>query len=205
MKRIIQTTYYAFIFVTLAVTLSCNSRSLDAPGVPQKTQTSAPIQKQRLRIATTTMEKLIHDRINQERSKRGLPTIRWDDALGRVARKHSKDMAARNYFSHTSPEGHDYSYRYEKNGYACGITVDGVIQTGAENIFQITLNSLPSVVEGEPQYDKIIRENIAASTIQEWMSEQDERKNILSPVWQHEGIGVSVGPENRVFITLNFC
>jgi uncharacterized protein YkwD len=43
--------------------------------------------------------------VNEERTKEGLETLLPDTALTRVAREHSKDMFARGYFAHVSPEG----------------------------------------------------------------------------------------------------
>jgi len=149
--------------------------------------------------------KFIHERVNRARLKQGLPTFRWDDALDRIARAHSRDMAARNYFSHTSPEGYGYSYRYIKNNYACGITVNGVTRTGAENIFQFSLNDLASDAGGERKKERHVWETIASSTIQGWMDSSEDRKNILSPHWQREAIGIFIGPDNTMYITVNFC
>ncbi len=136
------------------------------------------------------MEQELHDRINRERVKRGLPTMRWDEALGRIAGKHSKDMARNGYFGHTSPGGHDHAYRYMKAGYACGVTVGGVLRKGAENI------SLLFPVDGESP---------AEATIEGWMKNKADRKNILSPDWGRQGIGISSGPDGVIYITLNFC
>jgi uncharacterized protein YkwD len=203
MKKTVQFIFSVFLASILVVPLGCESRSTDSSTSPRTT--TVPERKQHVRVDLKTVEKMIHDRINQERLNHNLPTIRWDDALSRVARSHSKDMAARNYFSHTSPEGHGYSYRYQKSGYACGITVDGVVLTGAENIFQVPQSALaPMDTEGQT-HNLSIRERIAASAVQEWMAGPSERKNILSPIWQREGIGISIGPDDRIVITLNFC
>lgn len=43
--------------------------------------------------------------LNGERAAAGLPPLKMDEALTRVARQHSADMLARGYFSHYSPEG----------------------------------------------------------------------------------------------------
>jgi uncharacterized protein YkwD len=193
------------IATTLVAILSCTSQTGDAPIVSSGTPSSVPMRKQSFRINSTKLGKFIHDRINRERLKHGLPTFRWDDALGRVAIAHSKDMARRNYFSHTSPEGRGYSYRYRKNNYACGITVNGVTRTGAENIFQFSLNGLSSNTEEERKNERHVQETIAASTIQGWMENPEDRKNILSPHWQREAIGIFIGPDNTIYITVNFC
>ena len=205
MIKSIRVAYILLIITALATIVGCNSRSMDSPDSPAPAPVSGLSQKQKLRVNTAAVEKAIHEHINQERLRHDLPTIRWDDALSRIARKHSKDMATRKYFSHTSPDGHDFSYRYQKSGYACGITVEGVIRTGAENIARIPMNSL-SLTDGEGlQQNRYVREKIATSAVREWMTSPDERKNILSPTWQREGIGISIGPDDMIIITLNFC
>lgn len=42
----------------------------------------------------------------------------WNNALAQAAEFHSKDMAARNYFAHTSPQGVTLSARIDATGYA---------------------------------------------------------------------------------------
>ena len=46
--------------------------------------------------------------INAIRTKAGLPPLTPDEGLVRVARARSDDMATRNYFSHTTPEGEKF-------------------------------------------------------------------------------------------------
>lgn len=204
MRRAFQLICMVLITGALVAAASCTSQP-DAPVAPPAAPPSGPVQKQHLRIVLARLEKLIHDRVNRERRRHGLPTMRWDDALGRIAGKHSLDMATRNYFGHTSPEGYGYSYRYRKNGYACGITVNGVLRSGAENIFQVSRNALVPALEGEPSQTGHTREVIAESTLKGWMDNPEDRKNILSPHWEREGIGISVGPDDTIYITQNFC
>ncbi|HKO78778.1 MAG TPA: CvpA family protein [Chitinophagaceae bacterium] len=43
--------------------------------------------------------------VNNERAKEGLPALKADPEMTRVARAHSRDMFVRGYFAHNSPEG----------------------------------------------------------------------------------------------------
>lgn len=43
--------------------------------------------------------------------------MKWNDLLFSAAAKHSLDMATRNYFSHTTPEGVTFSQRLANEGY----------------------------------------------------------------------------------------
>ena len=53
------------------------------------------------------LEAKMLDMLNKERSKRGLKLLKADPELTNVARAHSRDMFARGYFSHYTPEGKD--------------------------------------------------------------------------------------------------
>jgi len=37
------------------------------------------------------------------------------------------------------------------------------------------------------------------------MKSPGHRKNILTPYWKKEGIGVHIGPDDKVYVTQNFC
>ena len=49
--------------------------------------------------------------VNAERRAKGLQPVKPDPALARLARAHSRDMLARGYFSHVTPEGQDLGKR----------------------------------------------------------------------------------------------
>jgi len=198
----------ALTVAALAVFFSffaCLPQSSQKPPDSSREKTALPGREKQPKLDFSALEKRIHDLINKERQKHGLSTIRWDDALKRIAIKHSADMAKRNYFSHTSPEGHDFSYRYIKSGYACSITIENRIYKGAENLFQNNLYTSVTTVNGVKDYDWNTLEEIAESTVEGWMNSPGHRKNILTPVWLREGIGVSIAPDDKVYITQNFC
>lgn len=164
-----------------------------------------PAQKGKPRIAVSELEKRIHQLINEERQKHGLSALEWNGVLSKIARKHSSDMAKRNYFSHDSPEGHDFLYRYNQEGYSCSLAVDERIYLGAENIFQNNLYDRIEYVNDVPHYEWRSREKIAETTVQGWMNSPGHRKNILTPHWKTEGVGVAISPDDKVYITQNFC
>jgi uncharacterized protein YkwD len=166
---------------------------------------TVPAQKGKPHITVSELEKRIHQLINEERQKHGLSALEWNGVLSKIARKHSSDMAKRNYFSHNSPEGHDFLYRYKQEGYSCSLAVDERIYLGAENIFQNNLYDRIEYVNDVPYYEWRSREKIAETTVQGWMNSPGHRKNILTPHWKTEGIGVVISPDDKVYITQNFC
>jgi uncharacterized protein YkwD len=46
------------------------------------------------------------------------PALAWNNVLFSAAARHSQDMATRNYFSHTTPEGVDFAQRLATEGYS---------------------------------------------------------------------------------------
>jgi uncharacterized protein YkwD len=56
--------------------------------------------------------------LNAERTAAGLAPLASDGRLRAIALEHAEDMAQRNYFSHTTPEGLNPLVRYERAHYA---------------------------------------------------------------------------------------
>jgi len=157
------------------------------------------------KVGVAGLEKQIHVLINMERRRHGLPLFEWNAKLADIARKHSRDMGQRNYFAHTSLEGHDFLYRYEQEGYACGTRVGTTIYKGAENIALNNLYDSITTVNGAAYYDWNSQEKIAETTVQGWMKSPGHKNNILTPYFKAEGIGVVIAPDDKVYITQNFC
>lgn len=156
-------------------------------------------------ISGPDLEKRIHAMVNRERTSHGLSPLAWDEALSRVARGHSKDMAGRGFFSHNSPEGRDLLFRYRQQGYTCALRTGNIIHTGAENIALNSLYRSITTINGVAYPDWNTAEQIALSTVQGWMNSPGHRKNILTPHWRNQGIGVFISAEDKVYITQNFC
>ena len=159
----------------------------------------------RPQVTAAGLESTIHRMINRERDRHGLAPLVWDDALSRIARRHSQDMSRRRYFSHDSPEGHDLAYRYDRDGYQCSIRSGNVRYQGAENILQNNLFDSVTTVNGKAAYNWNSEKHIAETTVRGWMDSPGHRKNILAPHWRKEGIGVTIDPDGKVYITQNFC
>jgi uncharacterized protein YkwD len=157
-------------------------------------------------ISVQDLEHRIHVFINRERTAHGLSLLGFDNRLSRIARSHSKDMASRSYFSHESPEGRDFSFRYQEQRYTCSIRSGNAIHMGAENIALGHLYRSIRTVNGVvSSYDWYTLEQLAREIVQGWMNSPGHRKNILTMHWQNEGIGVFFAPDGTVYITQNFC
>jgi|APSaa5957512535_1039671.scaffolds.fasta_scaffold53405_3 uncharacterized protein YkwD len=132
----------------------------------------------------------IHDKINNERTSRGLPSLTWDVQLAQASLNHSNDMANRNYYAHYSPEGNDFTDRYYQVGLVCSNKQGNTIYVGAENIMYL---------DGYYGLDMIVSE-----TVNGWMNSPGHRENILTPHFKSQGMGVSISG-SEVYITEDFC
>lgn len=184
------------VTVLLAAVLVLGSAHADATARQQKPQPT---------VEATDLANRIHAQINEKRKKHGLPSLAWNGALSRIAAKHSRDMANRNYLGHDSPEGKTFSYRYQQDGYLCEIRIGTLIYAGAENIALSRLYNSMTTENGIADYHWNSVQEIALKTVDGWMNSPGHRKNILTPYWRQEGIGIEIGPGNQIYITQNFC
>jgi uncharacterized YkwD family protein len=111
--------------------------------------------------AVSAFEQQVVELTNQERAKNGLPALKLDVELSKVARDKSKDMQSKNYFSHTSPT---YGSPFDMMK-AYGISY----KAAGENI---------AMGQRSPQ-----------EVVQAWMNSQGHRENIMNPNFTHIGVG----------------
>lgn len=133
------------------------------------------------------VDQYIHEAVNRARQQQGLGALRYDEALEAVALKHSKDMIARNYFSHTTPEGKDVGDRYRDSNYTgC--------RSWGENIAWFSTSRL----------SRMTNEEIGIRIFNQWWNSPGHKRNMLSPNYNIEGIGIYISG-NKVMATQNFC
>ncbi|WP_066392528.1 CAP domain-containing protein [Neobacillus mesonae] len=123
-----------------------------SPQKPAPTQTTNSL---------SAYEQKVVDLTNQERAKNGLPGLKVDVELSKMAHEKSRDMSTNSYFDHTSPtygspfdmmKQYGISYRY-----------------AGENIAM-----------GQKTPEEVVKA---------WMNSEGHRKNILSPNFTHIGVG----------------
>ncbi|HEU4411746.1 MAG TPA: CAP domain-containing protein [Polyangiaceae bacterium] len=104
------------------------------------------------------------------------PALRWDDRLGRAAQSHSTDMATKNYFSHTSPDGRTFVDRVKAEGY--------------------TFSALgENIAAGQ---------TTASQVVNAWLKSAGHCKNIMNPNFRDIGIGHATGGSFGVYWTQDF-
>ena len=171
------------------------------------TDTSATTRQQKPQptIKAGDLARQVHARVNEQRKKHRLQPLAWSDALSRIAVMHSRDMADRDYLDHNTPEGKTFSDRYRQSGFSCEILVGNKIHAGAENLALSRLYNATTRENGITYYHWNSPEEIALRTVDGWMDSPSHRENILTPHWRQEGVGIEIGPGNKIYITENFC
>ncbi|MFB4419585.1 sigma-70 family RNA polymerase sigma factor [Streptomyces sp. QL37] len=150
-----------------ATTSPSASRTRSATPTPEKTRRTrtpssepAPAPAPKASSAPSVAEEVIA-LVNNERAKEGCSPVSGNSLLAKAASDHSADMVARDYFSHTSPDGTDPGARITAAGYRWS--------TYGENI-----------AKGQPT---------AAAVMDSWMNSSGHRANILNCAFKEIGIG----------------
>ncbi|WP_440069105.1 CAP domain-containing protein [Streptosporangium sp. OZ121] len=114
---------------------------------------------------------------NVERQKNGCGPLVSDPQLRSAAQGHSDDMAAKNYFSHTSQDGRDMTARIRASGFS-------PMRAWAENI--------------------AMGQRTPAEVVTAWMNSSGHRANIVNCAYTHLGVGVA-NSSRGIYWTQNFA
>ena len=173
--------------------------------VPTPTATTAPTEAPEIDIQD--LEELTHDLINAQRVTRGLNPLKHVEKIRLIARSHSEDMAAQDYFSHDNLEGLDPSDRALRAGYKCRKDYGSYYTFGlAENIHQGWLFSSYQTLNGKTvPVDWLTAEELAHSAVNGWMNSPGHRQNILDSSYDRAGMGIAISNDMKVYFTQNFC
>ncbi|MEV8514829.1 CAP domain-containing protein [Dactylosporangium sp. NPDC051484] len=81
--------------------------------------------------------------VNAERAKAGCQPLAYNAKLRAAAYKHSADMAARDYFSHDTPEGVSFATRITNEGYRWSNAAENIAkgQSTPEDVMNAWMNS----------------------------------------------------------------
>ncbi|MGB6294790.1 MAG: pre-peptidase C-terminal domain-containing protein [Rivularia sp. (in: cyanobacteria)] len=122
--------------------------------------TTLVVDGQELRVEQSFSNRVL-ELTNAERAKAGLSPLKLNSQLNQAAQGHSKDMALRDYYSHTGVNGSKSSNRILATGYK--------FSAAAENI-----------AAGFATPEKVV---------QAWMGSSGHRRNILNSKYKDIGIG----------------
>ncbi len=157
-------------------------------------------------IRIPNLERRIHDLVNSERANKKAGKLDFDRQLAEIARAHSADMARRQFFDHTNPDGKIATDRGRAAGYLCQKFYSGFFTQGlAENIYRGNLYSRIRITGTQRTYDWYSPEEIAREVVEGWMDSKGHRRNILEKTYGKEGIGIFIDADGRVYVTQVFC
>lgn len=166
-----------------------------ATGSPEGTTTASPA------TASAGVEAYIVHYTNEERRLNGVPALEVSTCLSGIARSHSEDMAANQYFSHEDPGGQDPTARAESHGCPTVKPMGGGrVMTGiAENIGKMPTGNVAGhgYVQDTPQA-------VARAQVDSWMASPGHRGNILNPAYTLIGAGTARDAAGSYLSTQDF-
>ncbi|MFJ4468411.1 sigma-70 family RNA polymerase sigma factor [Streptomyces sp. NPDC089424] len=150
---------------TPSSTPSPTRKTVPAPRPPATPTRSAPSAPPQTQPAPTGAVAQVVALVNEERSAAGCGPLSEDGQLNQAAQGHSQDMAARDFFDHTNPDGADPGQRTTAAGYDWS--------TYGENIAR---------GQQTPQ-----------AVMDSWMNSPGHRANILNCSFKDIGVGIHEG------------
>lgn len=132
-------------------------------------------------VSLNLFEQQMFDLHQIERAKAGLSGFTLDATLVNIARLRAQDMAAKNYFAHTSPTGETAFTLMAQFGYA--------FSTAGENIAR---NNYPD-------------SQTASVSMTGFMNSPGHKSNILHPPFTKIGIGYAVAADGMKYFAVVFA
>jgi uncharacterized protein YkwD len=158
-------------------------------------------------INAVELERQIHQQINRERQNHGLLPFLMDEQLALIARNHSHDMARHQFFNHLNLRGEGPTERGKNHGWnrKKQIGPDTWLISLGENLFlnhlyDQAVSTIQNGITIKKEYTWKTQKKIALETVQGLMKSPHHRKNILSPLYDRQGIGVAISG-NDVYVT----
>ncbi|MFD9126959.1 sigma-70 family RNA polymerase sigma factor [Kitasatospora sp. NPDC059571] len=132
---------------------------------PSVSKTPTPTRPRSASPSNQSLQQQVLALVNAERAKAGCTPVKADSKLQTAAQRQSDDMAARNFFDHTNPDGQGPQARIDAAGYKWS--------SWGENI-------------AKGQRD-------AAAVMDSWMNSPGHRANILNCGFTDLGVGIHQG------------
>jgi uncharacterized protein YkwD len=158
-------------------------------------------------INPVELEIQIHRQINRERQNHGLPPFRMDEQLAVIARNHSRDMARHRFFNHMNLRGEGPTERGKNQGWNMKkqIGSDTWLVSLAENLFlnhlyDQVVSTIQNGITIKKEYAWKTQKKVVLETVKGLMNSPHHRKNILSPLYDRQGIGVAISG-NDIYVT----
>jgi uncharacterized protein YkwD len=131
------------------------------------------------------LESYMIELVNSDRTANGSHAISANGTLSSLARGHAADMAKRDFFNHTNPDGKDPQTRAHNAGVKGGVYENIAYQGGVESANK-ALQNAESIMMAEPK------------------NQINHRSNILDPNHATVGVGVVRAANGRLYIVQEF-
>jgi uncharacterized protein YkwD len=141
------------------------------------------------------LELKLFDRINQERIKYGLPPLKWNEELSKVARAHSIEMAENNYFAHEGLDCKEVDYRVSRKGIFYTIVGENLLQISLINSYWYDPETLKITKREYKTLDELVEEGVKS-----WMNSSGHRENILNKDFDETGIGIAIQNVPKIYM-----
>jgi uncharacterized protein YkwD len=122
-----------------------------------------------------SIELQVQREVNEVRQTARIPKLNWNEKLTMEARRHAKNMAGRQFFSHYDSTRGDLSHRLDRSGIEW--------TRCAENL-----------------YSEKGFHNPAKHAVQVWLESPEHRKNMLDSMLSDAGVGAALQSDGTLFI-----
>jgi uncharacterized protein YkwD len=133
-----------------------------------------------------SVEKTVHEAINEFRSEEGRDSVEFNDDLARISRNHSRNMAKEHFFDHTDHKGRSPGMRADYFGYPDANITENLYRT------QTPPEGYPPRVVGE-------------RAVSSWKDSSSHRMAMLWIGAVVVGVGAYVTEGGIIFITAMFA
>ena len=133
------------------------------------------------RVAQTALESMMYQSIGRRRTEAGLDPLQLDQKLTALARQRSQDMAQKDYFSHTGPDGTTARSLMIAAGIGPGLMGEILGRNNSADLGE----SVSSVVDA-------------------FMASSSHRGSIVQPRFRAAGVGTAVGRDGMKYYTILF-
>lgn len=189
---------FPLLFV-LSTSLSVGGCLTETPR-PAATATLVRAQPKSPPLDLARLEAALHAEINAARQRNGLRPLSHTARLAEIARSHSAEMAAYNYFDHIDRRGERPRHRAKRAGIRCRMG-ENLFYTFQYASYQTTIHGTRS----ETLYDWKSEQEIAGEAVEGWLRSPAHRDALLSENYQVHGIGAVMSDGLKIFVTQNLC
>lgn len=180
------------LLIGILLVAGCTSTVIEAQPVRPQSQANP-------QVDLRDLERRILGAINDRRRLDGQHVLWPDTSLAALARTHSRDMRDREFVAHRNPDGLRAGERARQAGY--------VYRELGENLFQgrlyDTIAHTRRGTEEQTFYLWYAPDELADLVATMWMESPSHRENMLAGRYDYGGVGIAIGSDYNVFVTLN--